>query len=621
MDKNNPIPAQTIDPQDELKSVLQKLDMYVDELESNKIHWHKSVDLIRCFLSQGFRKRLQDRQQNIQQQLFNAIDWLKKNYFLIEKYKAAEDEEQKKIASYALTTIQRYNEVLNKKREPPKSWREHLTRFITEQAGLKDDEIYQNPIEVPKPIVHQHDERITQPKSRLALKGRNVSVSPVKTGAFPKISTVVRPLQTSAALGSKEAAPSIHEINAFQVKVYSLISEHGLSLESIREALHVIKHAPIEAELNRADPEDKTHDSIISLRQTLCFLPGEVIELSGAFQRIDPKSTHSIPLLETFRLSSSSTQTGHPDPRQHTGWALPHSLIPSFPLRPHQLPLLQPVYRRKNECAVALLPKGRLNNRARQLYALKRKVFELDRDALLKLHVLLNRAIIDASPSTHLSEAAELVLHRFFDSAKNHLQLVDYLADTYQKLNNAVIIQPNEKLKEAYLERSHLDLQVDDPDLKYNEAESILKDEMLSGLQEIQNKKPEAQQVSEGASVDYICAMGALLEEPIKNILLQQYSEIIGFKPPMLNDFEQKLQACVHKQMVDFQDELYGNEDLENEHIIKTMMKRIHDQISEEIKLFKCKSFDEIKPALAELVHELEAYYHSRYYARKFRAK
>ncbi len=608
----------TLGPFDELKAVLRNLDDFAKLNEQKELHWSNTLFMLRCFFSEDYRSNLVEERRRLHQKLFNSIDWIKKNYSLIEKGLHSADEEQKKIAEYALETINRYNEVLEKEKLPPTEWNEKFYRFILEQAGLIDDELLENKIEIPKPIVHQRDETITKPTSRLALKaGRNVTISPVATSSSQRIDSIARPFKKS---NLSEGVPSIHEINAFQVKVYSLINEHGMSLESIREALEVIKAAPIEAKMDKSDVE-KTTASILSLHQTLSFLPGEVIELSGAFQRVDPQSTHSIPLLETFRLSSTSTQTGHPDPRQHTGWALPHSLIPSFPLRPHQLPLLQPLYRRKNEAAVALLPKGMLNSRARQLFALKKKAFELDKDSILDLHFKLSRAIINASPSTPLSEAAELVQNRFFQNAKLHPQGIEFLAETHQKLNEALIVKPNELLKSAYLDRSHPNLQVEDAEVKLQEAESLLSDAIFKGLQDLQNMKSDHLSDADAAAIDYMCAMGALLSEAVRNILMQQYSEIIGFKPPMLNDFEQKLQACAHKHLKDFLDELENDEDLEAEGVLHTIIARIYKHLNEEIELFNARTFDKVDDGLSELVHELEAYYHARYYARTSRGR
>lgn len=613
------ITSGTSDPYDELKSVLKKLDQFSAQNELKDLHWSTTLSLLRCFFSEHYRSSLLEERRRLHQSLFNSVDWIKKNYSLIEKGLKSPDENLRKVAQDGLDTIKRYNKVLDWEKIPPKDWNERIYRFVLEQAGLIDDELIENKIEIPKTIAHQHDETVTKPTSRLALKaGRNVTVAQTSSPSSQKIDSVARPFRRNSEV--KEGIPSIHEINAFQVKAYSLISEHGMSLETVREALDVIRAAPIEAQVEK-DNIEKTTESILSLRQTLSFLPGEVLELSGAFQRVDPQSTHSIPLLETFRLSSTSTQTGHPDPRQHTGWALPHSLIPSFPLRPHQLPLLQPLYRRKNEAAVALLPKGSLNTRARQLFALKRKAFELDKDSILELHYKLSRAIINASPSTPLSEAAEQVLNRFFQAAKVNPQGIEFLAETYHKLNDAIIIQPNETLKSAYLDRSHPNLQVEDAEVKLQEAETLLTDSIYKGLQDLQNMKSDKLAEADIASIDYMCAMGALLSEAVRNILMQQYSEIIGFKPPMLNDFEQKLQACAHKHLKDFLDELENNEDLDEQGILDTVIARIYKQLGEEIELFNARNFDGVDDSLTELIHELEAYYHARYYARTSRGR
>lgn len=614
MEKNVNQEAALPDPQTELKAALKKLTEYVQKAESEEVPWHKTVSLIRCVFSEDFRRLKWLEHTSKQQRLVNAVDWIKKNYSIIEKYQQSDDEELKKLADYAINTINRYNHALKKEQASPKNLGEKINRFISEQTGLTNDELVQNPIEVSKAAVVHHDETLTKPTSRLALKaGRNVTVSPLSPSSADKIASVAKPLREVKAQAAK---PSIDEINAFQVKANTLITEHGISLDLIRDALYTIKQAPIEATLNKTDIGERTAASIISMRQILSLLPGEVMELTGSFQRIDPSSNFSIPMLETFRLSATSTQTGHPDPRQHNGWALPHALLPVYALRPHQLPLLQPIYQRRSEAQVALLPKGRLNNRARQLYVLKRKAFEKDKETLLKLHFDLNQALIESCPSTPYSEAANFVLPRFFEQLKDHPNALDYLGEAYQKINEAVAIFPNDKLREAYVTRLRPGLLTEDAEGRFQEANTLLREEISANLQNIQNLKPASKHEAESASIDFICAMGVLLSDAVRHILLQHYSEIVGFKPPMLDDFEQKLQACVHKHLINFLDELTSDESLEDEGILEIIQMRMRYSLEEEITLFQAKTFDDVDPTLTEYVHELESYYHARYYAR-----
>lgn len=81
-------------------------------------------------------------------------------------------------------------------------------------------------------------------------------------------------------------------------------------------------------------------------------------------------------------------------------------------------------------------------------------------------------------------------------------------------------------------------------------------------------------------------------ENPFENILLQYFSEVIGFPPPKLTLFEKKLQACAFKQLRDFLEELRSG-------IPNDPLKQIDDEIA----LFQSESIHE------PIVQELEQYF------------
>lgn len=338
----------------------------------------------------------------------------------------------------------------------------------------------------------------------------------------------------------------------------------------------------------------------MSLNQRFTPFPGEVLEITGSFKR-NPLASLSIPIPESFRLSSQSTQTGFPHPLQRAGCTFSDILIPNYLLRPDKLPVFQKLAEKKRKMAYALLPKGHLRTKAKDLIDLKRTAFEKNKGMFLKLHQELQHAILIAAGEDEAVIGE--VLNGFYSHVEKQPHPYDYLATIHQMLDEICISSLYHRLQDEWLEKGNPDLRGPDSQKKYQNAVRLMQEELALRLEEISGMSIKDEVVK------FMRLMGSILGTAAQAIILQAMSEKIGgFAPPMLRDIEQKLLCCTLKQEMDFIVELEGGIDDE-------MSDRMKNFLGGDIAIFRAESIDDVSSPAVDLVVGFEVYFNEHYYS------
>lgn len=585
------------DPTKELMLAIDKLQKFAQHNEAEPIpHVHhldvkegvlvasensalkRTMNLMSCFIGSTFSERVRSEQEKkktlVQNEVLHAIEVLRSHYLFIQKLKKGNTQQQQ-LAAAAIAAVNRYNAVMDQNRKDSPSWSGKIVRFLYEHCGLSVDEtLRDNALEFPQPAIAQSETKKISQKLE----------SPLILAASKKVALCSPHL---------EILPK-QEADAFRVKFISLLKTQGMRFLSFSDQLHSIKVTPIQT-------VSENSSSVVSMMQTLRPFPGETIVLKGSFRR-DAKDT-SVPIPDSFHVASESNQTGFPHPSQHTTWALSDQLIPICPMRMDHLLLLQPLYLKKNELAQELLPEGSLNTKAKEILKLKKEAFEKHQDEYLGLLRAMNHAMVKAAPVEIIPDEATQIIDRFFDDKPNG----DYLSDIFEIINFHFIQTPHHKLQEAWVEGTAAGLMNVDPKVRYQTALSILEDGYTSAVDTVkQNTQPQSE--VEQNALRYIFCMGQLLGVPARAIILQHFSETIGMPPPMLNEYEQRIQAAAYKQLAAF------HKELESEISLATVEGNFLSQLQSDIALFS-ESFEGLEDPAASIVNELEVYYNSRYYA------
>lgn len=515
-----------------------------------------------CFMGALFsykaREKLKHQKIQVQKTVQGAIDTIKRNHLIIDNLHAGTSEE-KQLASSTLEVIKLYNSSL--KKQGKSSQHNWFQRFLNiHQEPEINKKIADHPIELPKPI-------ITPSKN-------NVEASSNPT------SFTHNPLNTQ-------------EADIIRMKANTLLRQHGIKFNSPADAFSTVKCAPIQTSLN-------SQSQLSTLCLTLDVLPGTTIRVLGSFKR-DPKAW-SAPISDSFKLSISSMHNGYPYPSQYTGWALADSLIPIYPHRLDQMPLFKPLYEKKARASSGLQPNGQLLNQAKQLLQLRQEAAAVYEQPLLLLHKQLFNSLISSAENEN--DEAHLIIESYFECLSVGETPLKKLNETFETINALFLINPHTSLLRSWSERTNPILFSTESYDVLECARSILKSEMQAALL----FKHPVKEIS-----DFIQLIGNTIGQAAQNIILQHWSEALTCTPPMLNDFEQKIQAAAFNQLQDFLEEL--NWDLENtsRFSCEFIGERLQQQIKADIALFEALSFEHLDTTSTELVYELEDYFNSRH--------
>jgi hypothetical protein len=574
----------------------------------------KGVDIgkrvLVALFSSKLRVKLELKRIQMQNALLNAVETIKSHAWMIKKLREGSEEEQE-AARNLLAIVERYNQFLQAHEK--KSWKTVFVSSLQQLIGLSiDEEIEHNFIEIPSPL-SVHIASAPNGKSALFHHKAKTEHHLLLSKTF---SEKIAPLIAHAVAPAIPLTfkPTKQEIDAFRMKAITMMQQHLLSTP-VHEALSSIKENLIEV---HSENEDQ---SIISLHQTISPFPGEVIELIGSFKR-SGQSAHSVPIKESFRFSSKSSQTGFPHPSQHTGWALADCMIPASPHRLDQLPIFRELYSQKKRMAAALLPDGSLINKARLLLRLKKQAFEEKKEYYISLHYNFCESVVKAFPTVKIPPNAFEIISAFHTHLRSSASPFEELSKAQEAIIQDFITAPFDYLQEEWLVKKNPEL--------INPKEGSIAQAALKSIQNkielmketLERQKKLTQNSAEKIRIEYINCMGYLIGSGAASIILQDFSEKMEFPPPMLNDFERKLQTALYKQVIEFFDELGLKVDIDyperNSGLIDRELKTM---FFSDISIFKAETIDSLasdslSSKAASIVLELEVYFNSRYYFR-----
>lgn len=553
------------------------------------------ISLARHFIvpifSDQARQEREKKLSQIKQEILQARDIIQSHSALIDKLKNGEPSQQR-LAQSALDVIKRYNAVVERDYS---SWTTKYDFYNFERNQiLLDEEIKGQPIELPYAVSIQFESHPSHHPAQKSLKELSEAFLDRPAG------------KNCANLSPTYKKSTQFMLDTFRMKAVRMIQSHLSNHHSLAEILSLIKQTPIEM-----GEEDSSHNPII-MRQVLEEVPGSRIILTGSFKRpaVDSKFL-CMPILDSFHFASHLAHAGFPYPSQHTGWVLSEKLVEAYPLRGEQVPLFQQIDQKRKRLAQSLLFDQAYIQKSRQLLQLKREAFDKNSQAFLNLHQALQESILRAC-GKDTQEAVEVFsqFYQFLESAASPFDLLNHVQ---QKLNDLLVKEPARKLEEEWLESKGSLLRKGNTQEKLQHATKLLQDERERVLSALDLGKP----------IDaYVHLMGSVLGDGSQRILLQYFSEKIGFAPPMLNDFEQKLQCCAFQQLIDFLALFTSSVSFRlpsKEHPKIDTVDQIEEEMirlyKQEIHLFNLESIEELDQPASKIVQELEVYFPSRFFA------
>lgn len=556
------------DPAVALKQAIAKLaEFTVAHAPANHSSLQKTVGLVRSFfLSKPKTENLSEVKR--------AIDILKSNYRLIEKWSSGSPQEQK-LAASATAVIAQYNSIIETVRQKPKSLNARINHFLLKKSGqLLPRELAQ--IHLPKMLslqIRYQEGGVKRISASAAVSSQKVS--------HQKVSHLGGHLLPLIPLSHCQVAHlSRQTLELFQMKAISLIEQHAL-----------LSNSDARTAMRKAQLQSSVENDACMVSCTLSPFPGHAIAISGVFERRGENFV--LPKNESFHLTLTALHTGFPYPSQYTGWAL-SDLSPPYPHCLDDLPLFKPLYQQKLAAAQRLQPNQERVGKVKQIAQQKKESVQGHQEQYLDLQQELCLAIARASSEEEVPKQVQEAIAQFFAKLKQLQHVFDYYAETQQLINESFVGRPLAKLEAAWLEK-----QKDVPAL------AILGSEADRAKQELIDQKALAKSDLEKCTLEFIISMGSLLAAPCHRILLQHFSEL-RFAPPMLDDFEQKLQMALYRQLQAFLKELESD--------LAISWSQIEEQIKADTALFQAKAIDDNDPA-AQIVNELEGYFNGRYYA------
>ncbi len=566
--------------------------------------YQKLVGLARCFvtalLSDTVRRDHEQRRDRLQQEILRAIDIVKNSYPLLDKLKNG-DAAERKLADAAMATIDHFNSVIEGARDRPPSWGQRFARFLFRRSGLSVDEhLARQTIELPLPA-SQHCES-PQDVGQACYKVSTM-VPGIASNVSSKVSSLAAPQQGPLYVS---LIPSHREVDAFRVKAITMIRNYGFPSTSLSEALKAVRQTPVQSADTKITKGLQGEATIVTFKQTIEPFPGEVLLLEGSFRRDAHSKVPSIPIPDSFRLFSRSSQSGFPHPIQHAGWGLCDKLLPPCPDYPEKLPLYRMLCDQKRKMAQALLPSGVLLFQAKRLLETQKELFEAYHDEFLTLHRRLASAIARATNANTNNG----IIKNLFHFLKGQSAALEQLAQAYSCICDTAIVKPLE-----YLQNSWLSARASGSwtALTSERRLELSRSMFLEGAQEALErlKAEKLLQVPEPLAT-YMVFLGQLLQKPACELVLQYMSEKIGFEPPKLSPFAQRLQTATFRQLMAFMVNLevdLGDDPEEQRLLVKN---RLVMTLEADITCFEEPLAMNANKSVTSLRKELADYYHQR---------
>ncbi len=586
------------DPTDALQAAIEELSLFaqpdVSRLEvgvdgrliaAQETPLEKIVGLARGYLGQFLSDQVRQKQkkklEQIKQAILKARDIVQSHSALIEKLEHG-NEAQRKLATYALEAIQRYNTVVE---QDHSSLSDLYTIYNYERKRLLlDQEIKGHRIELARTVSIKYE---SHPDTNPAHKMLKELSAALTLGAVKKQYAAINPTHKKSTQ---------FMVDTFRMKSIRMLQTHFMQTSSLSfaDVLQLIQQTPIEV-------EEKGEEGILTMRQLLEVEPGSMILLTGDFKRHTDAKFMTMPILDSFRLSSQVTHSGFPYPSQHIGWALADKWVEAFPLRADQVPLFQQIEQKRKQWAHQLLFDPSTVQKMRRHYKMKREIFDQERTLFLSFHRQLQEILRQGAGLSDEHADVKVILDAFYQEAQEASSAFDVVVQTQQQLADLFFKQPLQVLEEDWLECRLPLLRSGSSENRFKVACQQLKQQQRMTCEQLDLSLPRQA---------FIHLQGPLLGQAFQSIVLQYQSEKMGFAPPTLNHFERQLQICAFHQLAAFIQEC--NEDLESLDTAQ-IKSRLLKSWSQELQLLRVLK-EENRPSLSlAIVQELESYFQTRY--------
>lgn len=533
----------------------------------------KVIKLARHFIAFLFSRvnpAKEKRLNAIKQRLSQAVDIVQSHSLLIEQM-----QEGKRITEI----IHAFNKLLSN----PTKKMSLSERYFERGRVLKDIDIRERQIRLPHTVSLKYE---PVSNSHLAKKRLEEFGNLLQTGFHSEKMTALHSTHKKGSQVIKDA---------FRMKAISNIKQHPNIYSSISEIIPLIQKMPIEID------EDSSPSSIY-LHQNIEIAPGSIVSMMGIFKKGNVNSKlMSIPLLEDFNFRLQSIQTGYPYPGQYALFAFCNPLVDVSPLREKQVPLFLEIDNRKKQIAQALLFDQHTINKAKFFNKQNREVFEKNKACLLDLHKNLQISIIKASSLVELTTEQLDKFDLFYKRFVQNEGYFDQLVRIQEQINQIAFILPAKKIQSEWL-RGHQQLRTGTLKDRFIAASEMFKKERDSRLSSLEGDED---------TIFYTKLMIETYGQGGQSIILQHMSEEIGFVPPMLTDFEQRIQASAFDQLITFLDEIESDN---LEEAAENRAKVIEERLKKQIYFFEATEEEISHSPVWQIVEELEVYINSRFY-------
>ncbi|MBA2728461.1 MAG: hypothetical protein H0U49_09865 [Parachlamydiaceae bacterium] len=511
----------------ELKQALENLNSFSQLLDKSLPSTYNSI------LSSSYRiVGLFSNQDRIRFDLIDQVCQSRdvvKNYSPLIHLLEEGDSDQQKFALYVKEIVDRFNNAIEKVTQVPQGWGSRIARFLYSRGGMFIGERLAK-IELPTRAAVQINFPFPSTNSLATTKLHY-------QWQFQGGCTTAQKISELCHSAMPLATPPSQTLELYLMKVISLLVKSDLLMNS--EAREIVRNTPYQMSLDK----DR---QILAISQILEPIPGQIINVGGAFKRDPRSSLYTIFLPDACEFSTHSVQTGFPHSLQRHGFALSDALMPfNFATTDDSSPSTSSPSTQslKKKVALDLLPNGSLAAKARLLIRIKKQAFEGDKTQFLKLHEELAFAICSLHKDSDLFTAVTII-KTFFEFLNLHTNAYEFMSAI-----NHQIIQSCSSLPQKALLQAHAAIKLEDHDTQFI-PEILLSSSFEHSIQNAADRQDEK------AVSEYMRLMGSVLFRAAKQLILQNYAGIATSKPQALDNPAKTMQLALNRQLQDFHHEL-----------------------------------------------------------------
>lgn len=591
--ENSDIQKSFQDPKILFQTAIQELEVFtqpeashleVDHegriVASKETSLEKAIRLARSFIAPIFslnaRQHQKKQMHRLKQAVLQALDAIQSLSPLFEKFKQG-NESEKKLVQSALNVISRYNQMLDEKKSGDLTQR--LLSNPVRDALLSDKEIKNKKIEIPHTASVLYD---SDPSKKFSVKMVEILKQTQRVGVIKKMTTT-----------HKENSQFM--IDTFRLKARRLAQTHLHHFSFLEDVYKLIQSVPVET-------YEDSLSHIIHMQQILETGPGAWIVIRGAFKKnqnaLNP-TFMTMPILDSFGLSSQIFHSGFPYPSQHIGWTLGEAWVAANPLRSDQVPLFFALDQKKKELARKILFDPHFSHYSREIAKQKESIFNTHASHFIALHRTLQEEL-RSSRGLSTTEKEQKIFDDFYDFSQKVPSCFRFFSSVQQKIIDLFIKEPLQSLQEEWLSPKKTPLRFGNPRNRLDAASKKLEQQISLCCEKLHSSTPEDA---------FIFLQGPLIGACFKKILLQHQSEKIKFAPPMLDDFERRLQICAFEELLTFFDEF---ELFQKKLSPQKIKENLEKEWIKKIQIVNGRGLEESWLS-SQITNELECYFNTRY--------